>query len=253
VELIVDQDHLGRSEAQWESLNLRRTLAPLGEFNAERLIVVAPHPDDEVLGAGGLIQVALARDIPLEIIAVTDGEASHPSSKVTTARELADLRSRESEVALGRLGWGKPIVTRLHLPDGKVQSHRKELKELLTERVRFGDVCVAPWRRDGHPDHDACGEEALAVSHDVNATVLEYLVWAWHWADPTGNDIPWASCQRLDLSRAFSARKRWSTAAFESQLLPRGPDSADAPVLPPLVMRRFWRDYEVYVNETLVA
>jgi hypothetical protein len=75
------------------------------------------------------------------------------------------------------------------------------------------------------------------------------MVWAWHWADPYGSDIPWDNCLRFDLSRRESARKRWSTGAFQSQTQPLGPDAADAPILPAPMMRRFWRNYEVYVDE----
>jgi hypothetical protein len=83
----------------------------------------------------------------------------------------------------------------------------------------------------------------------VGARPLEYLVWAWHWADPWGSDIPWDHCCRLDLTRRERARKRWATEAFRSQTQPLGPRAADAPVLPAPLMRRFWRTYEVYVDE----
>jgi len=73
---------------------------------------------------------------------------------------------------------------------------------------------------------------------------------AWHWADPDGFDIPWRQCRRLDLTRRERARKRWATAAFESQTRSLGPDVEDAAVLSAPLMRRFWRSYEAYVDET---
>src|ERR1035438_8914769 len=80
---------------------------------------------------------------------------------------------------------------------------------------------ICAWRRgatnmrqNGHPDHDACGESALAASRAVGARMLGFLVWAWHWADPEGSNIPWDVCRRLDLSRRARARKRWASAAF---------------------------------------
>ncbi|HEY5120093.1 MAG TPA: PIG-L family deacetylase, partial [Acidimicrobiales bacterium] len=76
-------------------------------------MVVSPHPDDEVLGAGGLIQVALSQHVLVEVVAVTDGEASHPRSTVATTLNLARVRSAESRVALSRLGWREPLITRL--------------------------------------------------------------------------------------------------------------------------------------------
>ena len=249
MELTVDENHLGRSEALWKESRHQSTLVAL-ELTTRRLIIVAPHPDDEVLGAGGLIQTALSRDISILVIAVTDGEASHPHSTMARNLDFASVRSRESRTALRRLGWDVPRIARLHLPDGKVEEHREQLDDALATVVQPGDMCIAPWQHDGHPDHDACGESAVAVSRAAGATSFGYLVWAWHWADPHGSDIPWSTCRRLDLSRRASARKRWATGAFQSQTHPIGPDVNDAVILPPSIMRRFWRSYEVYIDGT---
>ena len=247
--LIVDNEHLGPTEARWNAAGHHEKLARFGPIEARRLVVVSPHPDDEVLGAGGLIQVALSEHVLVEVVAVTDGEASHPRSTVATTLDLARVRSDESRAALSRLGWREPLITRLHLPDGDVSAHRDELDRALASILLPDDLCVAPWRRDGHPDHDVCGESAFAASRAVGARMMEYLVWAWHWADPDGFDIPWRQCRRLDLTRRARAHKRWATAAFESQTRPLGPDLEEAAVLPAPLMRRFWRPYEVYVDE----
>jgi LmbE family N-acetylglucosaminyl deacetylase len=211
------------------------------------VIVVAPHPDDEIFGAAGLMQFLLGRGVPLEIIAVSDGEASHPLA-VQQGVDLRSLRSRETVQALRRLGWREPTVTRLGVPDGQIRQHRDGLVAALRARVRLGDLCLAPWWHDGHPDHDACGNAALDVTGAVGAQLLGYLVWAWHWADPRGTDLPWSDCRRFDFDRRTSARKRWAAGAFVSQTRPLGPDREGAPLLPPAVLRRFWRSYEVFVQ-----
>lgn len=249
MELTVDEEHLGQPESLWKASGRYRELDPLTWFPAQRVIVVAPHPDDEVLGAGGLIQAAVNRGVPLKIVAVTDGEGSHPCSNAPMRFDLARVRFLESLVALRRLGCSEPEIVQLHFPDSKVASYRMHLNEALEAILQPDDLCVAPWRLDGHPDHDACGDSALLASRRVGARAIGYLVWAWHWADPHGTDIPWDHCRRLDLSRDESARKRWSTGAFRSQTRPLGPEVADAAILPAPMMRRFWRNYEVYVDE----
>ena len=40
-------------------------------------VVVAPHPDDETLAAGGLIAALTSRGIPVTVVAVTDGEHAY--------------------------------------------------------------------------------------------------------------------------------------------------------------------------------
>jgi LmbE family N-acetylglucosaminyl deacetylase len=248
VTLVVDADHLGPNEVSWMKRIDSTDLESLDTLHVRRLIVVAPHPDDEVLGVGGLIQRALSDHVLVEIVAVTNGEASHPSSEVAATLDLPAIRAHESRVALQRLGWDQPVITQLHLPDGQVSDHREELNDALASILLPDDLCVAPWSRDGHPDHDVCGDAAVAASRAVGAKSLSYMIWSWHWADPDGSDIPWERCRRLDLDRRQRARKRWATAAFRSQLRPLGDRPGDAPILPEPLLRRFWRPYEVLVD-----
>ena len=214
-------------------------------------MLVAPHPDDEVLGAGGLVQRLVADGVPLHVVAVTDGEASHPRSWRARRMDLRAVRSAECHEALRRLGCSSPLITRLGLPDGGVAENAGRLQQTLSELVGPDDICVAPWRFDGHPDHDACGEAAAVVGGRGDVLTLSYLVWAWHWADPTGSDIPWASSRRLHLSPRRRARKRWATGAFRSQTRPLGPGPADAAVLPDPVLRRSWQPDEIFIDSRL--
>jgi LmbE family N-acetylglucosaminyl deacetylase len=225
-------------------------LARLDALHVRRLIVIAPHPDDEVLGVGGLIQAALKEHVLVEVVAVTNGEASHPGSEAVAALDLPTLRANESREALRRLGWDDPLVTQLDIPDGKIAERRRDLDDALSSMLLPDDLCVAPWRRDGHPDHNVCGEVSAAASRSVGAKFLEYMVWSWHWADPDGSDIPWDRCKRLDLDRRQRARKRWATAAFRSQVSPIGAEAEDAAILPEPILRRFWRPCEVLIEET---
>lgn len=72
----------GTPEAAWRASPYlselsRATLLQLMQ-GGQRLVVVAPHPDDEVLGCGGLIAAARAAGVPVLIIALTDGEQAYP-------------------------------------------------------------------------------------------------------------------------------------------------------------------------------
>jgi LmbE family N-acetylglucosaminyl deacetylase len=250
VELVVDENHRGPSEVAWNARVAKADIRAFAPLRERRVVIVAPHPDDEVLGAAGLIQKALRERCLVEVIAVTDGEASHPDSTSLTSAKLATIRVRESDVALQRLGWKQPIVTRLHFPDGDLAGWSNELFSALADIILPDDLCVAPWTSDGHPDHGATGGAALRASREVGARSMAYLVWAWHWADPEGIDIPWSTCQRLDLGRRARAQKRWSTLAFQSQIRPLDTASGAVPVLPANVLRRFWRPYEIYLDET---
>ena len=82
------------------------------------LVVVAPHPDDESLGCGGLIAEACAEGRPVRVVVVSDGTGSHPASKAYPKARLRDLRENEARQAVKELGLdpGKDIEF-LRLPD----------------------------------------------------------------------------------------------------------------------------------------
>lgn len=69
-------------------------------WSQARWLILAPHPDDETLGAGALIVDCSARDRLGGIIFLTDGTGSHPDG---TPR-VAMTRRREARHAIGRMG-----------------------------------------------------------------------------------------------------------------------------------------------------
>jgi LmbE family N-acetylglucosaminyl deacetylase len=241
----VDDRHVGTSEKAWLSSGRLQSIPLLPPVSAARVVLVAPHPDDEVLGAAGLMQHMQGTEISL--VAVTDGEGSHPQA-VEHRRDLRRLRVSESMRALSKLGLHSLNVIRLGMPDGAVTDHFDELVGNLTQLVAAGDLCVAPWRFDGHPDHEACGRAAAEAARSREARLLEYPIWAWHWLDPEDPRMPWDQCRRLPLSRRQAARKRWATHAFTSQIRPRGAEPGAMAVLPGPVLRRFWRPFEIFME-----
>ena len=245
MELIVDDLHPGTDERTWLGTEQLRELRPLRFAWPRRVVIVAPHPDDEVLGVGGLLQVVSGIGAAIAVIAVTDGEASHPEARAQ-GHDLAATRALEAQVALERLGCDAARIKRLGLPDGAVSERVPDLTDALTHVLRPDDLCVAPWRSDGHPDHDATGCAVVAAARVTRTPVLEYLVWAWHWATPESALVPWSRCRRLALGRRQMARKRWATYAYVSQIRPFADDRR--PLLADAVLRRFWRPFEVFVE-----
>lgn len=53
-----------------------------------RAVIVAPHPDDEILGCGGVLQLLHAAGRSLLLISITDGTASHPGSSAWPPERL---------------------------------------------------------------------------------------------------------------------------------------------------------------------
>ncbi|MCO8274877.1 PIG-L family deacetylase [Actinoplanes sp. TRM 88003] len=219
--------------ARWPALPLDPAGPPL---------IVAPHPDDEILGVAGLMAMLDAA----ELVAVTDGEASHPHSTVHTQLELAAIRRDETAEALRRLGLGAAPVHRLGQPDGKIDEDAVAAD--LTGRLTPGRWCLATWREDGHPDHEAVGRAAARACAVTGAVLLEYPIWMWHWAGPDDPRVPWRRAYRIDLTPAAQRAKAAAIAAFPSQIAPLGPEPGDAAILPPHILARFTRSFETVLR-----
>jgi LmbE family N-acetylglucosaminyl deacetylase len=211
-----------------------------------RLVVVAPHPDDEVLGCGGLLALAAAAGHPACVVAVTDGEASHPGSPLRRPERLRALRPRESRRALR--GLGDPEVVRLHLPDGAVS--RDGVRDALGPLIRGSDLVVTTWRGDGHPDHEETGHGVAAALGAVvpagRREPLEVGVWLWDWAAPADPRVPWGRMRRLALPPAVRAAKRRALRRFTSQITP-DPATGAPPVVPARMLAYHGRPFETYL------
>jgi LmbE family N-acetylglucosaminyl deacetylase len=205
--------------------------------------VVAAHPDDEVLGVGGTMAILAAAGARLRLIAVTDGEASHPGADPAVIR-LA--RAAESAAALAVLGAGDAEVVRLRLTDTAVAARQDELAGLLRELCAGFEVCLAPWEGDAHADHEAAGRAARQAGSAGGRTVLSYPIWMWHWAKPADPQVPWPRACRVPLPAEVAARKRSAIQAFASQLADRGPGLG--PVLPRGIVAHFTRRQEVLLR-----
>ena len=245
----------GTPDATWQAWG---GLATLPSIRAEQLVrpgqravIIAPHPDDEVLACGGLLQLLFAQDSRILLVAVTDGDASHPGSTLRPPALLAQQRIRETAAALDALGLGLGKsanalqVLRARLPDGGVAAHIEQLYTLLQQILRAEDVVFVTSRGDGHPDHEACGLAAAMASRACSATLVEMPVWSWHWAAPGDPRLPWGRARRLDFGPDIFQRKRQAVTCFDSQLHPDSSNGQPA-VLPPHVLARLLHPYEVY-------
>ena len=238
----------------WCSIRCSVICSPIGfqKITNEPVMVVAPHPDDETFGCGGLIQMKRAAGVPLRVVIITDGEAvaeslSEPPEAVIAARRLETLN------AAHRLGVEADSVRWLHLPDGKLPHPGQPgfdaaAGALLAEIKAFapGEI-YCPHFEDVHADH-------IATSHLTKQAVrlwgqpcpaFYYPVWAWYHApfglrkrlNPTG---AW----RLDISGILAKKIHAMAAYLDAPKTSLGHRFCGS--LPPAFLRIFRRRYEVY-------
>jgi LmbE family N-acetylglucosaminyl deacetylase len=222
----------GTPECYWAVLEPPAWSPPAGP-----LVVVAPHPDDETLGAGGLIHTwAVRHELPVVIVAVTDGEAACPEIPNLAAVRRGELQAAQHELA----NTGVDLV-HLQLPDGSVSRHQRALAAALSAITPDRATIIAPFEQDGHPDHDAAGRVAREVADRRDAVFAQYPIWAWHRATPA--IFAAHALGSFMLSPSAQRAKQSAIRRYRSQLNDR-PGGA---IVPAHVLEYFARPYEVFV------
>ena len=279
----VQFDHLraGTPESDWIAdgrlgtrARLRLTARATYGRPGPQLVVVAAHPDDESLGAGGLIASAAAQGWRVRVIVATDGDASHPLSPTHSARRLAQIRRDEVGAAVAQLD-PTARVTLLALPDGRLTQCRRELTDAIS--VQLGEVAdappgtggaadararnrvllVTPWTADRHPDHEVCaraGGDAIGrLAQGPRIEHWQYPIWLWHWAVPAAVEVPWPAMGVLELDPGARRAKRRAVACHASQHEPLSDHPGDEAILPPRLLAHFTRPFETFVVASVPA
>ncbi|MBD9561954.1 PIG-L deacetylase family protein [Pseudomonas sp. PDM09] len=218
------------------------TLVPAGA----RAVVIAPHPGDEVLTCGGLLQQLCALGHPLQLISITDGSYSHFGSRQWSQKRLSVFRPQESVEALRRLGVPMHSLKwiRAGFTDSGLAERESELTQFIVRYLRPGDVVFTTWREDGNLDHDAVGRASARAAALVGATLNEIPVWAWHWPTREHGLIPWDRARKVRLDTWTVARKSHATYAYASQL-DGEPIIGVAPSVPQVLLERMRLPYEI--------
>ena len=245
---MVSFDHRdpGTDETVWEAA-LRQELPPL-DLDVDRLIVVAAHPDDESLGAAGVLATAAARGIAVDLIVATDGEGSHTDSPTHSPAVLGLLRRRELIEAIRIVGLtGDPRF--LGLPDGGTDGFRDAITTAVRDALDRASadrvLVLSTWRGDGHRDHRVVGEVVEAVCAARGVPSRAFPIWAWHWGGP--DDVPWDRAERLALDAAAQEAKSRALDAHASQLRPLSAAPGDEALVHARMRAHFERDTEVFL------
>lgn len=214
-----------------------------------RTVVVAAHPDDETLTAGGLLAELAAVGRPADVVVVSDGAASHPGSPTLTPADLARRRADEVRRAVEVLSPASD-VTLLGYADGGLREARDAVAADLRRVLSTGApvrTLVTTWRGDAHRDHRVLAEVCADLADEHACTLVEAPLWLWHWATPDDDAVPWDALRALPLSDHAVVLKQRAVAAHATQVHALSDDPADAPVLHPRFLAGFARDVEPFV------
>lgn len=181
---------------------MEHLLTPYGavlEIPAASALVIAPHPDDEVLGCGGAIIRHVQSRTPVRVVVVTDGTLGADAGE-------AGRRKDESRAAAAILGYGEPQFW--DLPDQGL-AYGEPLVERIADAIGDADLVYAPSPLEMHPDHRAL---AMAAAEAVRrrgrgVRIAFYEV-----------GVPLRPNTLLDIS-TVQARKQAAARCFGSQLI----------------------------------
>ena len=218
------------------------SLVPAGA----RVVIIAPHPGDEVLACGGLLQRLSTLEHPMLLISITDGSASHPGSNVWPASRLSVVRPQESVEALRRLGMPLHSLKWIRggFRDDALAASEHPVSQLIARYLQPGDVVFTTWRNDGNDDHDAVGRASAKACSLTGARLYELPIWAWHWTAREGSMIPWQRARKVRLDTWSVARKLHAAHAYASQLA-GDPEIGLAPMLAQVLLERMREPYEI--------
>lgn len=172
--------------------------APVGG----RVLVLAPHPDDETLGCGGSIRLLAEKGVPVKVLFLTRGDKALPGS----GSSYSALREKEAKKALRILGISDYEFFRY--PDRELYAGLDDMSAAVSARIdEFRpDTLYSPSVIDLNPDHRAAAGMALALQERYGLSVAFYEL-----TTPIRPNV------LVDISGVFGL-KRKAIKAYKSQL-----------------------------------
>ncbi len=167
-----EQEFLVRRKILARAWQPRQLTAPVGK----RIVALCPHPDDESIGAGGLLLAHRGRgEVHLVCLCNGDrgGELDSPQAGKSKLVETRKAELRKTAETLKATS-----VRHLDYPDGAIPCSPGAIEQLraVINDIR-PDVVVLPWLLDGHPDHRRTNLLYAWACSDIEAMVLGYEIW----------------------------------------------------------------------------
>lgn len=189
-------------------------------FPARRLLVFAPHPDDEVFGCGASLALSVRSGAEVQVIVVTDGQLGE---RYSSGEGLSGRRESESERAAEILGYTRPLFWRYL--DRSLRYGDNLIRRVMDTISSFQpDLVLAPALSEVHPDHRALSQSVLKAAERI--AIEQSAFSAKHW-ETEGFDLAFfevgqplrANCL-IDISSMIDLKRR-AMQVFESQLKER--------------------------------
>ncbi|HXQ90584.1 MAG TPA: PIG-L deacetylase family protein [Acidimicrobiales bacterium] len=204
-------------------------------------LVVAPHPDDETLGAGATIMRKVDAGTPVHLVVATDGSKAPVGDPV----EVAAVRRAELYAACAVLGLTEADVTWLGFVDAELAGTEEELAAAIATVVgarRPAEVLVTG-ESDPHEDHAVLGAATRRALAGTGVGLLSYPVWQFDRPARLLRQLRRGLRPELVRTDGYRQRKRDALACYPSQMA-AGNDDPEG--LRPNFLPNFDRPYEMF-------
>ena len=167
-----EQEFLIRRKLLARAWQPRQLASPIGN----RILALCPHPDDESIGAGGLL-LAHRGHSEIHLVCLCNGELGGELASGEVGKN-ALIETRRAEFGKTAKTLKAASVHHLGFPDGAIPCSSATVEQLRTliNAIR-PDVVVLPWFLDDHRDHRRANILYAWACMDVEAMVLGYEIW----------------------------------------------------------------------------
>lgn len=221
-------------------LNSNRPLLEL----SENTVIIAPHPDDEVIGCAGLIQTLVERSTPPHVIILTGGESSHRGCCNTPQETIIAERHQLTIKAAETLGLSQSNIHCLEYPDGGIAFAHVETEKLKVILDELSPKALfLPHKGEGWNDHVCVAEIIKKLMRQQTIDIYEYCVWMWYY---NVWNLDYKNARILKMTPTQHQRKLRAIEQYTKPLAPCGTPWSGA--LPKTFLKAAHWNKELYFN-----
>jgi len=138
-----------------------------------RILIFAPHADDEIFGCGGALIRHVQQGDPIKVVIVTDG--AYPITEAQKAPDYAEIRKQESISAAKLIGYNNPIF--LNFPDHFLKINKNLINSIKKEIEDFKPLNIYfPNGLEIHPDHRVVNKAVLQAIRKIKNRTVKNLI-----------------------------------------------------------------------------
>ena len=233
-------------------LQVSARLTSISFSEAGSIMIIAPHPDDEVLGCGGMLAGRTSTGKRTEVLFLTEGDAAHQGCCTAQANQIGAERRGLAYGASDILGVPKGQLHFLDGRDGRLPRKGQDGFTDLAEKIakyleKFEpEVIFCPHPFEGWSDHMAAEELTRSALDRLTyqPRLYHYCVWFWY-SMPLARAwrIDWRKARLLDIAEQVPL-KRQAMRTYLDALAPCGHPWVGK--LPPEFLRAFDWDKELF-------